>query len=168
MHTDSGAPAPLPNSRPVSQCCPARRCVPGGEPAKSAALLRSTWQTRCLPPRRLARPKQSRKRPVETDIQVEQDISEELRWEPSVHAAQIGVEVQDGIVTLTGMCPDTSGGGASCQGRAGQSRLWRGAMLPQVDRLGPHRRGASLRAQLNSDARCGARSSYDSDRVRNE
>ena len=32
----------------------------------------------------------------------EQDIIAELGWEPSVNAAQIGVEVKDGIVTLAG------------------------------------------------------------------
>jgi len=39
---------------------------------------------------------------VKTDKQLKQDIIDELDWEPSVNAAQIGVEVKDGIVTLTG------------------------------------------------------------------
>lgn len=39
---------------------------------------------------------------MKTDAQLKQDIIAELNWEPSVHAAQIGVEVKDGIVTLTG------------------------------------------------------------------
>ena len=39
---------------------------------------------------------------MKTDSQLQQDVSAELAWEPSVHAAQIGVEVKDGVVTLTG------------------------------------------------------------------
>ena len=39
---------------------------------------------------------------MKTDTQVQQDVLAELKWEPSVNAAQIGVEVQDGIVTLAG------------------------------------------------------------------
>ena len=39
---------------------------------------------------------------MKTDSQVQQDVLAELKWEPSVNAAQIGVEVKDGIVTLAG------------------------------------------------------------------
>jgi osmotically-inducible protein OsmY len=39
---------------------------------------------------------------VKTDNQLKQDVIAELGWEPSVNAAQIGVEVKDGIVTLAG------------------------------------------------------------------
>ena len=39
---------------------------------------------------------------MKTDSQLQQDVSAELKWEPSVHAARIGVEVKDGIVTLAG------------------------------------------------------------------
>jgi osmotically-inducible protein OsmY len=39
---------------------------------------------------------------MKTDIQLQQDVSAELQWEPSVHAARIGVEVKDGVVTLAG------------------------------------------------------------------
>ena len=39
---------------------------------------------------------------MKTDTQVQQDVIAELNWEPSVNAAQIGVEVKDGIVTLAG------------------------------------------------------------------
>jgi len=37
-----------------------------------------------------------------TDLQLQQNIIAELRWEPSVNAAQVGVAVQGGIVTLSG------------------------------------------------------------------
>lgn len=39
---------------------------------------------------------------MKTDHQLQQDISAELLWEPSVHAARIGVAVKDGVVTLAG------------------------------------------------------------------
>lgn len=39
---------------------------------------------------------------MKTDDQLQQDVLAELAWEPSVNAAQIGVEVKDGIVTLAG------------------------------------------------------------------
>jgi osmotically-inducible protein OsmY len=39
---------------------------------------------------------------MKTDTQLQQDVSAELKWEPSVHAARIGVEVKDGVVTLAG------------------------------------------------------------------
>ena len=39
---------------------------------------------------------------MKTDSQLQQDVSAELNWEPSVHAARIGVEVKDGVVTLAG------------------------------------------------------------------
>ena len=39
---------------------------------------------------------------MNTDSQVQQDVLAELKWEPSVNAAQIGVEVNDGVVTLAG------------------------------------------------------------------
>lgn len=39
---------------------------------------------------------------MKTDGQLKQDIIAELTWEPSVNAAQIGVEVKHGTVTLAG------------------------------------------------------------------
>jgi osmotically-inducible protein OsmY len=39
---------------------------------------------------------------MKTDTQLQQDVLAELKWDPSVVAPQIGVEVKDGIVTLTG------------------------------------------------------------------
>jgi len=39
---------------------------------------------------------------MKTDSQLQKDVIAELAWEPSVHAAQIGVEVKDGVVTLEG------------------------------------------------------------------
>jgi len=39
---------------------------------------------------------------MKNDSQVQQDVIAELKWEPSVNSAHIGVEVTDGIVTLSG------------------------------------------------------------------
>jgi len=39
---------------------------------------------------------------MKTDAQLQQDVMAELKWEPAVHAAQIGVEVKDGVATLAG------------------------------------------------------------------
>lgn len=39
---------------------------------------------------------------MQTDNQLKQDVLAELRWEPSVTAAHIGVTAKDGIVTLSG------------------------------------------------------------------
>ncbi len=39
---------------------------------------------------------------MKTDAQIKQDVLHELAWEPSIQAAQIGVEVRDGMVTLAG------------------------------------------------------------------
>ena len=39
---------------------------------------------------------------MKTDDHLKQDVNAELRWEPSIHGAEIGVEVKDGVVTLSG------------------------------------------------------------------
>jgi len=39
---------------------------------------------------------------MKSDKQLQQDVSAELKWEPSINAAQIDVEVQEGIVALRG------------------------------------------------------------------
>src|SRR3954471_15760430 len=42
---------------------------------------------------------------MKSDIQLQRDILDELKWEPSVDAAEIGVTVGDGVVTLAGRVP---------------------------------------------------------------
>jgi osmotically-inducible protein OsmY len=37
-----------------------------------------------------------------TDEQIRNDVLAELKWDPQVHAGEIGVIVKDGVVTLTG------------------------------------------------------------------
>lgn len=39
---------------------------------------------------------------TKTNIQLQQDVSQELQYEPSVNASEIGVTAKDGIVGLTG------------------------------------------------------------------
>lgn len=39
---------------------------------------------------------------MKTDRQLQQDVTAELKWEPSIRAERIGVEVKDGVVTLAG------------------------------------------------------------------
>jgi len=39
---------------------------------------------------------------MKTDSQLQSDVREELKWEPQVTASQIGVQVKDGVVTLSG------------------------------------------------------------------
>ncbi|HEX9068740.1 MAG TPA: BON domain-containing protein [Ktedonobacterales bacterium] len=40
--------------------------------------------------------------PVRTDRQLQEDVIEELSWNPQVHPNEVGISVQDGIVTLSG------------------------------------------------------------------
>lgn len=39
---------------------------------------------------------------MKSDAQIKKDVEAELEWEPAVNAAQIGVAVKDGVVTLSG------------------------------------------------------------------
>jgi osmotically-inducible protein OsmY len=39
---------------------------------------------------------------MKSDIQIQKDVMDEIKWEPYLNAAQIGVAVKNGIVTLSG------------------------------------------------------------------
>lgn len=39
---------------------------------------------------------------MKTDAEIQKNVMEELKWEPSIHATEIGVAVKNGVVTLTG------------------------------------------------------------------
>ena len=39
---------------------------------------------------------------MKTAEQLQKDVMNELKWEPTIHAAEIGVAVKDGVVTLSG------------------------------------------------------------------
>ncbi len=40
---------------------------------------------------------------MKNDIQIQQDVQQELKWEPFLNAAEIGVAVKNGVVTLSGI-----------------------------------------------------------------
>jgi osmotically-inducible protein OsmY len=42
---------------------------------------------------------------MKSDRDLQHDVLEELKWEPSVNAAHIGVTAKDGVITLTGQIP---------------------------------------------------------------
>ena len=39
---------------------------------------------------------------MKSDIQIQKDVFEQLKWEPFLNASEIGVAVKNGIVTLSG------------------------------------------------------------------
>lgn len=39
---------------------------------------------------------------MKTDLQIQKDVMEQLKWEPFLNASEIGVAVKNGIVTLSG------------------------------------------------------------------
>lgn len=39
---------------------------------------------------------------MKSDAQLKKDVEAELEWEPSINAAEVGVAVKDGVVTLSG------------------------------------------------------------------
>ena len=42
---------------------------------------------------------------MKTNAQLQKDVMEEIKWDPSVTAAEIGVSVAEGVVTLNGTVP---------------------------------------------------------------
>lgn len=40
---------------------------------------------------------------MKTDLQIQQDVLDQLKWEPLLNAAEIGVSVNNGVVTLSGL-----------------------------------------------------------------
>lgn len=39
---------------------------------------------------------------MKTDLQLQQDVLAELKWDPKINAAHIGVQAKDGVITLSG------------------------------------------------------------------
>jgi osmotically-inducible protein OsmY len=39
---------------------------------------------------------------MKTNENLQKDVQDAIKWEPLLHAAEIGVIVKDGVVTLTG------------------------------------------------------------------
>lgn len=46
---------------------------------------------------------------MKTDLSLQEDVAEELAFDPSVHSSDIAVAAKDGIVTLTGKVPSYAG-----------------------------------------------------------
>jgi osmotically-inducible protein OsmY len=46
---------------------------------------------------------------MESDSQLQHDVLAELKWEPSVNAAKIDVDVKDGVLTLAGQVESSRG-----------------------------------------------------------
>lgn len=42
---------------------------------------------------------------MKTDANLQRDVLDEMEWDPSIDAAQIGVIAKEGVVTLTGHLP---------------------------------------------------------------
>ena len=42
---------------------------------------------------------------MRSDVQIQHDVYEHLKWEPRVTESDIGVAVKDGVVTLNGSVP---------------------------------------------------------------
>lgn len=40
---------------------------------------------------------------MKTDTEIQKDVMEELKWQPSIKSSEIGVAVKNGVVTLSGM-----------------------------------------------------------------
>lgn len=45
---------------------------------------------------------------IKTDEKLQTDVMDELRWEPILHASEVGVSVRNGVVTLTGQVDNYS------------------------------------------------------------
>ena len=62
---------------------------------------------------------------MKTDKQLQQDVLDELVWEPSVDAAEIGVSVENGVVILNGTVKsfdrkvDGGARNSACRGSSG-------------------------------------------------
>jgi osmotically-inducible protein OsmY len=52
------------------------------------------------------------------DLNIKEDVEDELQWEPSINAAEIGVAVKEGIVTLTGRVPSLAQKSAAARAAA--------------------------------------------------
>lgn len=39
---------------------------------------------------------------MKTDLQLQRDVAEELRWDPSINEKEIAIAAKDGVVTLRG------------------------------------------------------------------
>jgi osmotically-inducible protein OsmY len=93
---------------------------------------------------------------TKTDMQLKQDIEEELRWDPKVNAAQIGVSVDHGTVSLLGSVDTYAGKRAAEEATKRVSGVRSVAQDLTVKILADHKRSdsevaASVQSALKSD-----------------
>ena len=77
---------------------------------------------------------------MKTDQQIQQDVIDELRWEPSVTSTGIGVAVQNGVATLNGSVPSYAEKAAAERAVRRVAGVTAIAEELQVIPLGPHER----------------------------
>lgn len=87
---------------------------------------------------------------MKTDLQLQRDVLAELQWAPALHAAGVGVEVKDGVVTLAGRVgsyPEKWEAEKAAQQVSGVKAL---AVDLMVDLAGPDARGDTEIAHASS------------------
>jgi osmotically-inducible protein OsmY len=77
---------------------------------------------------------------MKTDAQLQTDVEEALKWEPSVTASEIGVAVNDGVVTLSGTVPTYAEKFAAERAARRVMDVKAVAEEIQVKPFGPHKR----------------------------
>jgi osmotically-inducible protein OsmY len=92
--------------RPPCATCSAMR---GGPNRHSTCRLPQTdGRPERVPPRSDHRQKEESTKgcePITTDTRLQADVEDELKWDPRVTATEVGVAVNDGVVTLNGTVP---------------------------------------------------------------
>jgi osmotically-inducible protein OsmY len=78
---------------------------------------------------------------MKTDAQLQTDVQDELKWEPSVTASEIGVAVSGGVVTLSGIVPTYAEKYAAEKAARRVVGVKAVAEELQVKPFGPHKRG---------------------------
>ena len=77
---------------------------------------------------------------MKTDSTLQAEVEEELKWEPSVTASNIGVSVNDGVVTLSGTVPTYAEKWAAEKAAGRVAGVKAIAEELQVKLFGPHQR----------------------------
>jgi len=81
--------------RPSSQCSVERQSG-GRSRAPPASPVKWIW---------FPGEQTEREDKMQTDTELQSDVLDELKWEPAVNAAHIGVSVKQGVITLSGHVP---------------------------------------------------------------
>lgn len=89
---------------------------------------------------------------MKTDRQLQEDILDELDWEPSVNASRIGVEVSQGVATLSGHVDSFTQKWAAERAAQRVAGIKSVAMDIDVVLPGPHQRDDTEIARAAADA----------------